>query len=83
MRTTHAMLSLTLIAGALTAPLMLTGCATHSGYDVAYSDHHVWNESENGFYVQWETDTHRQHREWNQRNADEQREYWSWRQTHS
>jgi len=50
-------------------------------YDSGHSDYHRWNDQESGFYLRWESDGHRDHREFNQRNADEQREYWGWRHT--
>jgi hypothetical protein len=31
------------------------------------------------YYQQWETDTHRDHRDFRRRKDDEQKEYWTWR----
>ena len=56
-------------------------CMPHQYYDDGHSDYHRWNNQESGFYLRWESDGHRDHREFNQRNADEQREYWGWRHT--
>jgi hypothetical protein len=78
----HRVAALALIAGVLAAPAVLSSCEEHRGYDVAYYDGHAWNDTEEGFYVKWEGDTHRDHRDFNQRSADEQKEYWSWRQSH-
>ena len=50
------------LAAAFVLPLATTGCA-HRVYDPYHSDYHHWNGHENGFYVQWEGETHRDHRE--------------------
>jgi hypothetical protein len=76
-RTKHWILSLALLASALAVPTIATGCA------VGYQHHHEWNDSETTFYVQWETSTHRDHRDYDQRSSEEQREYWQWRQSHN
>jgi hypothetical protein len=76
-------MTLSLMAGVLAAPMMLTACATNPQYAEYHGHHDVWTESEVSFYVTWESDTHRQHRNWNDRDAHEQQEYWSWRHSHS
>jgi len=60
------------------------GCATHTYrvYDPYYSDYHVWDRNEVVFYNRWEVETHRGHREFPERNREEQRDYWSWRHSH-
>jgi hypothetical protein len=68
---------------------MLTGCMTHHGYyenggegrvyDGDHHDYHAWNGVEIGFYQRWEGDGHREHRDFDQRSADEQKQYWNWR----
>jgi hypothetical protein len=60
------------------------GCAPHPYrvYDPYYRDYHDWDH-EGGFYQRWETETHRDHREFRDRHEDEQKEYWSWRHSHS
>lgn len=85
----HRFLSLTLIPGLLAAQLIVPGCAMHRGYgeqggegryyDADHHDYHAWNSVEIGFYQRWEGDGHRDHWDFNQRNADEQRDYWNWR----
>jgi hypothetical protein len=72
-------LSALVISFALAAPAVVTGCATHRVYDPAYNDYHAWNSQESGIYVRWESDTHREHREFNRRPADEQKVYWTYR----
>jgi hypothetical protein len=61
---------------------VMTGCATHRVYDPYYHDYHQWNQPEQVYYQQWEGETHRDHRDLNQRAADEQKEYWTWRHNH-
>jgi len=68
-----------LLAAAVISPLFCTGCAAHERvYDPYYHDYHTW-PAENGYYVQWETDTHRHHEDFDKRSKDEQKEYWDWR----
>jgi hypothetical protein len=79
MRRMERAVTLLVIAG-------LAGCASHSSrryYDDDHHDYHGWNDQESGFYVRWETETHREHRDFQRRDADEQREYWNWRHNHS
>jgi hypothetical protein len=62
--------------------LSTVGCTVHAGYyDPYYHDHHSVN-GEVVYYGQWESETHREHREFKQRNKDEQKEYWDWRHKH-
>lgn len=75
-----------LLALAIAVPLATTGCAEHHyyrAYDPAHNDYHNWDNAEAGFYVQWETETHRDHRDFRKRNNEEQQEYWKWRHDHS
>jgi len=77
-----------LLAIALALPVMITGCAAHVGvgyrvYDPYYSDYHVWDDHEVGFYNQWVVETHRPHREYRRLRPEEQHEYWTWRHGHS
>jgi hypothetical protein len=65
------------LAAALMAPA-ITGCGPHRVYDPYYHDYHVWG-TEQGYYTQWEHDTHRDHVDFNKRNANEQKQYWDWR----
>ena len=69
---------------ALAPPLMLTGCAARVStgyrvYDPGYRDYHTWNNGEIGFYSRWETDNHKEHRDFRKRSENEQKEYWQWR----
>jgi hypothetical protein len=56
--------------------ILAAGCATGHGY------HHDWNSGETVYYTQWEAETHRDHKDYNNRPADEQKQYWSWRDSH-
>jgi hypothetical protein len=78
----HRLSSSILVAVALFSPLVFSGCAVHASYrtyDPAYQDYHVWDSGEEGYYTRWEAETHRDHRDFRKRNADEQKEYWTWR----
>ena len=66
---------------------LTTGCATRVGvgyrvYDPYYSDYHVWDNAEAGYYNSWIVETHRPHREYRRLRPAERREYWSWRHAH-
>ena len=60
-------------------------CEHHSYrvYDPYYTDYHVWNDDEVGYYNRWAAETHRDpHRDFRKLNKDEQKEYWTWRHNH-
>lgn len=74
-----------LLAGVMAAPVMMSGCAAHAEYrvyDPYHSDYHHWDHDEDGYYVQWEVETHRRHRDFRKRDAEDQKEYWNWRHSH-
>jgi hypothetical protein len=78
-------ISSTLLAAALLSPMVFSGCAVRASYrtyDPAYQDYHAWDNNEVVFYQRWEVETHRDHREFRKRHADEQQEYWNWRHNH-
>lgn len=70
-------------AVAIASPLLVaSACTVHARvYDPYYHDYHVWS-GETVYYNQWESETHRQHKDFNQRPADEQKQYWDWRHSH-
>ena len=75
----------TLLAVVLFSSFALSGCAEHSYYrvyDPAHADYHRWDHHEDVYYQRWETETHRDHQEFNKRRPDEQKEYWDWRHSH-
>jgi hypothetical protein len=69
-----------LLAFALALPVISTGCGGGPRYyDPYYHDYHYWGPDEEAYYRRWEGETHRDHREWRDRNRDEQKEYYTWR----
>jgi hypothetical protein len=71
------------LAAVMATPLLLGGCAVRARYyDADYHDYHRWNHNEEHYYVQWENDTHRSHRDFRDRDSREQQEYWDWRHHH-
>jgi hypothetical protein len=85
MRTAYRILGTLLLAAALISPVAITGCAARASYrvyDPYYEDYHVWDGHENGFYLRWESETHRDHRDFDKRDKNEQKEYWDWRHSH-
>jgi hypothetical protein len=73
-----------LLAAVLAAPLLIAGCAGQGrSYDAGHGDYHTWNGGEVTHYNSWEKETNRDHREFKDRNADDQKEYWNWRHSHS
>ena len=68
-------------------PLLLTGCGGggvavgYTAYDPYYGDYHPW-DSEVVYYNQWEHEGHRHHHDYRRLKPAEQKEYWTWRQSH-
>ena len=72
------------LSAAFAASVMLAGCSARvtSGYrvhDSYQNDDHAWDNNELVFYSRWEGDTHRKHRDFRRRHANEQKDYWTWR----
>lgn len=80
MRSGYRLFSALMIAGALASPVIVSGCYQH--HEHGYGATATWSDNEGPYYARWEGETHRDHREWAQRNADEQKQYWSWRHDH-
>jgi hypothetical protein len=79
----HRMILPIAIAAALLMPVAIGGCAVRARYyDPDYRDYHTWNHHEEGYYVRWERETHRDHRNFRDRDQIEQNEYWNWRHHH-
>jgi len=75
-----------LMAATLCLPVAFGGCAARASYrvyDPAYGDYHLWDHNEAAYYQRWEVETHREHRDFAKRSADEQKEYWKWHHSHS
>jgi len=82
MRSTMNSFATLLLAAAIGTPVLTTGCEAHVRiYDADHHDYHDWN-GEVVYYNQWEGETHRDHKDFHDRNADEQKEYWNWRHNH-
>lgn len=67
------------------ASLLTTACPGnhyYRPYDPYYNDYHRWDSHEEGYYRQWENETHREHRDFRDRRTDEQRQYYEWRHQH-
>jgi len=69
-------------AAVFAASLLSVGCAAHARvYDSYHHDYHAW-AGESGYYVQWENDTHRDHRDFDRRSEEDKKAYWDWRHSH-
>ena len=52
-------------------------------YDPYYTDYHVWDDREIGYYHRWTNETHRDRdRDFRRLSPEEQKEYWTWRHNH-
>jgi hypothetical protein len=67
-------LSSGLLGAAIAASVYTTGCAVHAGIYDPY--HHAYHpvDGETVVYGQWETETHRDHKELKDREKNEQKE---------
>jgi hypothetical protein len=68
-----------LLIAVLAAPVVTPGCGPHRVYDPYYSDYHVWNHNEDGYYRRWESDNHKDHVDIGKRSPDDQKAYFTWR----
>jgi hypothetical protein len=74
---TRLLLTLTLAVTAFN-----TGCAVHARvYDSYDHGYRAW-APESGFYVRWEHETHRSHKDFNKRSEQDKNAYWKWRHDH-
>jgi hypothetical protein len=80
-------LSYILLVGALVLATAGVDCERHHDYrvyDPYYTDYHVWNDKEVGYYRQWSNENHRDaSRDFRKLAPEEQKEYWTWRHNHS
>jgi hypothetical protein len=68
-----------LFAGILATGVLTIGCTVHAGlYDSYHHDYHPV-DGDVTFYGNWETETHRDHKELKERDKKDQKEYWDWR----
>jgi len=70
------------------AMVAMPGCAVSAGvgyrvHDPYYSDYHVWNDEEIGYYNRWAAETHRDpNRDFRKLNHNDQQAYFKWRHDH-
>ena len=87
MKSKSRFLSSCVLAAALVTSVFGTACSEHRHhrvYDPYYSDYHVWNHEEVGYYHQWARENHRdENRDFRSLRPEEQKEYWTWRHGHS
>ena len=50
--------------------------------EAAANNRNAWTDQDNASYQAWERETHRDHRDFNQRSPDEQQAYRDWRAQH-
>ncbi|HZR58343.1 MAG TPA: hypothetical protein VFA74_15830 [Terriglobales bacterium] len=78
-------LSSLLLGAAFVIPALTTGCAEHHyyrAYDPDHGDYHTWNNNETVYYQQWETTNHYDHRDFKDRDKNQQKQYYDWRHQH-
>jgi hypothetical protein len=73
-----------ILGAAFAVPMLIAGCGGRVGvgyrvHDGYYGDDHRWDNGEVGYYNRWESDNHRDHRDFRRRPSREQKEYWEWR----
>ena len=85
MRPVYRYLGSLMLSVAVVASMGTLGCASRTRvrvYDPYRSDYHRWDRHETVYYNQWVVEGHRENREYNRLNKDEQRQYWEWRHQH-
>lgn len=75
-----------ILAAALASSLLGLACGgprPYRVYDPYYSDYHVWNNDEVGYYHQWAHENHRdEHTDFRKLPPEDQKAYWNWRHSH-
>jgi aspartate carbamoyltransferase catalytic subunit len=51
-------------------------------YDKDHKDYHNWDDNENHYWEQYQTEHHMKAHEFSKANKKEQSEYWNWRHEH-
>lgn len=77
--------SVLLLGLALAGSMAGIGCEHHyyCVYDPYYTDYHVWNGDEAGYYHQWAVENHHDpNRDFRKLPPGEQKQYWTWRHNH-
>jgi hypothetical protein len=81
-------LHLCFLSAALATTSLASGCRDHHDHDRGRDQAQPAQtetqpaQSEPEYYNRWESETHREHRDLNQRTTDEQKQYRDWRQQH-
>jgi hypothetical protein len=73
---------LCLFGAALASSILATGCQPAQNTAQPAQTTTQPAQSETTIYNRWEAETHRAHKEMNQRPPEEQKEYRDWRQQH-
>lgn len=82
MKTLTGCIQKALLAGALLAPVIITGCAVHAGfYDRDHGDYHRWRGDEQPHYDAWSRETHHSEK-YQDLHDNDKRAYWNWRHDH-
>jgi hypothetical protein len=83
MRRVHRYISSLILAAALVAPVVNTGCAARVGvYDEWHGDYHHWDDHEEVVYRGYLTENHRDYKPYKQLSKDDQKGYRDWRHSH-
>lgn len=71
------------LSASVVVPAIIAGCAAHVEggrvYDSRYHDYHTWDNNEVVYYNRWETDNHKEHRDFDKRSKKDQQDYFKWR----
>lgn len=83
MKTLTGCIQKALLAGAMLAPVTITGCAVHAGfYDRDHHDYHRWRADEQPHFDAWVAETHRQPVAYEKLGDNDKQAYWNWRHEH-
>jgi hypothetical protein len=70
-----------LLFGGVAATTTVGGCFYGHHHEHEYVEGQ-WTVTEEPYYEQWEHETNKEHRDYNQRSSDDQKAYWDWRKNH-
>lgn len=80
MRTSRIFFRTSLITATVLSAGSLAACSHPAQYnDAVYNDRHRWDRREEAAYRRWEEQRRLNHIEYERRNVEEQRAYWTWR----
>jgi hypothetical protein len=75
-----------LLSAAMVSSVFVLACGHphyYRVYDPYYSDYHVWNNDEVGYYNRWAVETHHDpHTDFRKLPPEDQKQYWTWRHSH-